>query len=64
MKGSVRVDNPDVVEVTVTLTMPVSDWRELIEQAPERWPSTALTRLVKNALYEQFGRLTKVQEES
>jgi len=48
MRGTFVVNNPDAVEVTLRLTMPVKQWKELNAQLVHAWPSWDLSRLIND----------------
>ena len=39
MTTKLKVENPDAVEMTLTLTMPLGQWRRLKEQLGNAWPA-------------------------
>ncbi len=53
MRTSFRLDNPDEMEATMTLSMPLKEWKQLKEQigAP-RWPSCDFAIAITELIYE------------
>lgn len=53
MNAFMEIKNPDSIEVSLTLTMKLKDWKELREQLPEKWPAwdigSAITDMVRQA---------------
>lgn len=43
MKTTMRVERPDEIEASITITMKVKDWRELQRQLAKDWPSWRLS---------------------
>lgn len=42
--------NTDDIEVKLEITMTVSEWRELMRQLPQKWPSWELGNEISSAL--------------
>lgn len=47
-----RAENPETVEVSITLTMSLKDWREAYKQLSGEYPSWAIGRAVREAIGE------------
>lgn len=45
-----KIDKPDAMEATLTVTATVSEWRELRDQLGERWPSWDFARQIGNVI--------------
>ncbi len=44
MKATFKLDDVDAVQATMTLTMPVGEWRKLKKIMPSEWPGWDLSR--------------------
>lgn len=42
MKTVLSVEDPDAIEMTMRITMPLKSWRELKDQMPTEWPAMGL----------------------
>lgn len=49
MKGTVEVLEPEEVEVTVTLTATLGEFKKLRDQMQERWPGWEVARIIQSA---------------
>jgi len=53
MKASFRLNQTNDIQAAMTLTMPLSEWKELKDQLPHAWPgyklSGAIMELVSKA---------------
>lgn len=50
MKARFKVESPDSVEYTMTLTMQISQWEELRDQLVSKWPSSRLSQAITTLL--------------
>jgi hypothetical protein len=51
MRTSAKVEKPEDVEVTISITMPVSEWEKLRGQLPGReWPSVTFFNAINDAV--------------
>lgn len=48
--GKMNVENPDTVEVTMTLTMPLKEWRQIADKMDQAWPSWCLASVIRQGL--------------
>ena len=48
MKTQFRIENPDDVQMTLTVTMPARDWKVLREQLQTTYPSWKLSSAIAN----------------
>lgn len=48
MKTQFRIENPDDVQMTLTVTMPARDWKVLREQLATTYPSWKLSSAITN----------------
>jgi len=62
MRGRVEVTNPDKVELTMTLTLPISQWRSIMRTMPETWPECDFANLIADAIGKTVGTVATVQE--
>lgn len=53
VRAIIRPANPDKIEMTLTITMPLADWKDLRTQMSSAYPSwafsSAISRLVNHA---------------
>ena len=52
MNATFRLTNPGKCDATMTLTMPMEEWRALMRQLPHEWPSWKFA----NAIAEMLGK--------
>ncbi len=50
MRGRYKVENPDDVEFTLTITMSAKEWCELRDQLNGKWPSSRLSTMISRLL--------------
>ena len=51
MRASSQIRNPDEVEVTLTLTTTLGQWKKLNDQLPSgEWPATHLKQAIEGVL--------------
>lgn len=50
MRGTVEVEQPDSVEVSVTLTASLKEFKELREQIGEKWPGWKVAEILNTAI--------------
>lgn len=55
MKTTARIERPERIEVTLTITLPLEDWQKVAEQlgglqAP--WPSSDIVRGIQDVVYQ------------
>ena len=50
MKSTFRLDNVDEMQATMTLTMPVREWRKLNAQLAKDWPSWDFSRQITDLI--------------
>ena len=50
MKARIQLVEPNKMLATVTITMSVSEWRELNEQLTAKWPSWAFSKLLGDVI--------------
>ena len=48
MKTQFRIENPDDVQMTLTVTMPARDWKVLRDQLQTTYPSWKLSDAISN----------------
>lgn len=46
MRSTFKLDNPDDMQATMTLTMSVKEWRQLRKQLSDSWPSWDFSRQI------------------
>lgn len=49
-EASMRVENPQDVSVTLSLTMSVDDWEIMLDQLDAKWPSWSLKSVIRRAV--------------
>lgn len=64
MRGKVEVCNPDKVELTLTLTLTVGEWREIMRELPQKWPHWQLGGIIADAIGKTVGRIETIAEAS
>jgi hypothetical protein len=50
MKARLKVEKPDDIEFTMTITMKASEWEQLRDQLNTDWPSWKLTAAITSLL--------------
>ena len=55
MRSSFTVENPDKIEFTLTMTMPLKDWKELQDQLKHEWPSIHLTSQINSMIFQAIN---------
>lgn len=50
MKGRMKIESPDEVEVTLTITMTAKQWCEIRDQLADKWPSWQLSSMITKTL--------------
>lgn len=51
MRSTFTVNKPDEVEMTLKITMPLKEWKNLKDQLCEKWPSSKLGITISNVIY-------------
>ena len=46
MRGKFKLDNPDEMQASLTITMSVKQWRDLRDQLDSKWPSVRLAGFI------------------
>lgn len=63
MQAVVEVQEPDKINLTLTVTFPLSEWRLLSEQLADYklayWPYRGFAAVIKNAIQKADIRLTE-----
>jgi hypothetical protein len=67
MKAILRINDPDSIEFTLTVTMPLREWKRLREQLKHEYPafklSDAISEMVKQAsIYYSEDKETDVNQ--
>jgi hypothetical protein len=52
MKARFMIENPDEMEATIKITMPVKEWIELRDQLAEKWLSSRLSMAITSVVNE------------
>jgi hypothetical protein len=50
MEGKVEIVKPETVNITLHLTAPLKEWRELFAQLKSDWPSWDLANSIREAI--------------
>jgi hypothetical protein len=50
MRVNAQFINTGSVDVTLTITMPLSDWKRMSEQLPTRWPCSKLGEAINRVV--------------
>ena len=48
MKAKFKIENPETVEMSLTITMPVSDWKRLNAQLATDYPAWKVGRAISD----------------
>jgi len=63
MRGLVTVANPGKVELTLTLTLTVDEWKTIADRMPStEWPHWQLVSCIRDAVSKTVGHIEPVQE--
>jgi hypothetical protein len=52
MRTSIKVENPDDVLMSMTITMTVKQWTELQQQLQNTWPSWVLSSRITTLIHQ------------
>ncbi|GAG22865.1 unnamed protein product [marine sediment metagenome] len=52
MNGTFEIQKPGEVIATVTISMKVKEWEELKEQLEQKWPSSDLSSLITDLVWQ------------
>lgn len=58
MKTSLKVQNPDSIEMTLTVTMTLGDWKTLQRQLATPWPAWKLGEAINNMVHKANANFT------
>ncbi len=64
MRAVATVNNPENIDVTIAVTMPIGEWlklRDTLELAADYWPSGKFRDLIKSAV-DKISRQVYVHE--
>ena len=50
MEARFSIENPDEIEATLKMTMPIGNWIRLKDQLENKWPSSDLNRTIAGLL--------------
>ncbi len=50
MIARMTIDKADDVPMTLSITLPLSEWEDLAKQMPQAWPAWQFASLVRNAI--------------
>lgn len=50
LKARVRIEQPEDVRLTLTVTLPLKEWKRLIDQLGNQHPSWALEQVAREAV--------------
>lgn len=64
MKKKMKVTAPDSVDFTLSVTMPLREWRELAGQLSERWPSWELSRAINDMVRQATREFVPAPDEA
>ena len=62
MKAIAKLDSPDEVSVTITLSAPIGEWRALRSQLGKEWPSWQFGVMLGSMIYELEKRVDSPRE--
>lgn len=63
IRGTAQVTHPEEVELTISITAKVREWRELVEQTDNRYPGWALAQIVTKTIGASVTRIESAHEE-
>lgn len=63
MKTSLRVEHPDQIEMTLTITQSLGDWKRLKGQLPSAFPSYKLVSAISDMVRQAEERFIPSVEE-
>jgi hypothetical protein len=61
MKTIARISNPEEVVVSITISAPLSEWKEFRGQLDESWPSWDVARQITDVLLKITNTVTAEQ---
>ena len=48
--GRMKVENPDKIQVTLTLSMPFEEWQQIADKLDSAWPNWCLASVIRSGL--------------
>lgn len=64
MNGFFKLNDPDEIEATLTVTMPIKDWKALRDKMVDYYPGWDFKNLINNAVNTAENRFFVNGEES
>lgn len=64
LKATIKIQCPEDVEVSMTLTMPLREWIELHGQLPSKYPAWRLTAAINQLVSQAKAQFTVEHEVS
>lgn len=61
--ATARVMNPDNVTIEITLSLTVSEWKEIAKQLPDSWPHWQVGGAISKAIGETVTRISQERVE-
>lgn len=52
MKAKFQLIDPEAMEASITITMTLKQWREVMRQQPQQWPACEVGRLIASVIGE------------
>jgi hypothetical protein len=62
MKTVMRIEKPGLVEVSLTITMPLTDWQRLREQLSNDYPSWGLAQEIGDVVSQLERKVFKLEK--
>lgn len=50
MKAQFQLIDPEAMEASITLTMTLKQWREVMRQQPHQWPACRVAELIAGVI--------------
>ena len=62
IRATARVENPDAVELTCTITMTAGHWRDVMRQLGHQYPAWAFSAVIADAIGKTVGGVSHAHE--
>ena len=50
MRATFQIEKPHVIDCSMTIIMPLEDWKELQDQLHSKWPSSELASVITSLI--------------
>lgn len=58
MKARIHIDNPDAAEVTITLSMTLGQWKQVLSELGDGYPAWKVKAVIQDAIQKVDARLS------